>query len=54
MSFENSRVGFGLVPGLYAIDSFNQVRSGAAWMAVGLHLKIDNGESTVRRIRLVA
>ena len=37
----------------YAIDGCNAVRSGAAWMNLGLRLELGNGESTVRRIRRV-
>jgi alpha-galactosidase len=37
----------------YAIDGFDGVRSGAAWMHTGLRLELSNGESTVRRIRRV-
>ncbi len=37
----------------YAIDGFDGVRSGAAWMNTGLRLELNNGESTVRRIRRV-
>ncbi len=35
----------------YQIEGQTQVRSGAAWMADGLKLALDNGQSTVLRIR---
>lgn len=37
----------------YTIDGFDEVRSGAAWMNLGLRFDLGNGESTVRRIRRV-
>ncbi|HHY53964.1 MAG TPA: alpha-galactosidase, partial [Chloroflexi bacterium] len=37
----------------YVIDGFDEVRTGAAWMNVGLCFKLGNGDSTVRRIRAV-
>ncbi len=44
----------GLAPDArYTVDGFDEVRSGAAWMNLGLHLELGNGESTVRRIRRV-
>jgi alpha-galactosidase len=37
----------------YAIEGFNEVRSGHAWMNIGLRLPLGNFESTVRRIKRV-
>ncbi|MCB9115940.1 MAG: alpha-galactosidase [Caldilinea sp.] len=34
----------------YAIEGFDEVRSGQAWMNLGLRIDLKNGESTVRRI----
>ncbi len=34
----------------YAIEGFDEVRSGQAWMNLGLRIDLQNGESTVRRI----
>ena len=38
----------------YTVDGFDGVRSGAAWMNLGLRIDLGNGKSTVRRIRRVA
>ena len=35
----------------YAVEGFDEVRSGLAWMKLGLALPLQNFESTVRRIR---
>ncbi|MCB0054099.1 MAG: alpha-galactosidase, partial [Caldilinea sp.] len=41
----------GLEPGArYTIEGFDEVRSGQAWMNLGLRIDLKNGESTVRRI----
>jgi alpha-galactosidase len=37
----------------YAIDGFDEARSGRAWMNLGIALQINNFESSVRRIRRV-
>jgi len=38
----------------YAIDGFDEVRSGQAWMSLGLRIDLKNGESTVRRITRIS
>ena len=35
----------------YEVDGIAGVRSGKAWMHAGLHLELDDFQSTVRRIR---
>jgi alpha-galactosidase len=37
----------------YRIEGIDEVRSGLGWMRAGLHIELDNFESTVRRIRRV-
>jgi alpha-galactosidase len=37
----------------YRVQGFNEVRSGQAWMNIGLRLPLGNYESTVRRIKCV-